>query len=127
MERLRYIGGMTLVQLESLVDDELAILFHVVNVIDPMPFPKMEFDMNSIKWMRRDILVKKLIDAFPRLKPEAHATYVSLMNKLGVNGEVRHQQPAPPTTASAAPAAPVEPNLTMPETIEAAESEDKPI
>jgi len=90
-------------QLDSLTEDELAVLFYVVNVVSPMTFPKMEFDMNSIKWFRHDMLIKKLLDSFNRLKPEGHATYTTLMEKLGVKIEIKPvPPPQPPPTASVA-------------------------
>jgi len=91
---------MTQHQLEELTEDELAILFYIVNVVFPMTCPKMEFDMNSIKWHKHDMLVKKLLDAFPRLKQEGHATYSSLLAKLGVKVEIKYEQPPAPEVPS---------------------------
>lgn len=92
---------MTLLQLESLTEDELGILFHSVNVISPMTIPKMEFDMNTIKWIRHEMLINKLLASAPALKPESHPIFISLMHKLGVKVEIK---PVPqPTIESCQP------------------------
>jgi len=87
---------MTLNQLQSLTEDELAIVLYVVNVIAPPESPKMEFQPQHLVWFRHDMLIKKLVDSFNRLKPEGHATYTSLMEKLGVKIEIK---PVPPPEA----------------------------
>lgn len=95
---------MTLNQLETLTEDEVSMALFIVNHVFPLESPKMELSPRHLTWFKHDALIKKLIAAFPRIKPEGHAIYVSLMAKLGVQGEVRYEQPpAPPavqTTAS---------------------------
>jgi hypothetical protein len=91
---------MTRHKLEELNEDELGILFYVVNVLFPINCPKMEFDMNSIKWYKHDLLIKKLAEAFPHLKQDGYTTYSSLLNKLGVQHEIKPGQPQMPVTAS---------------------------
>ena len=90
---------MTQHQLEELTEDELALLFFIVNVASPIDCPKMEFDKNSIKWFRHDMLVKKILDVFPKLNREGHATYSSLLKKLGAYVEIKYE--APPTASVA--------------------------
>jgi hypothetical protein len=47
------------------------------------------------------MLVKKLLDAFPSLKPEGHTSYSSLLKKLGIQHEIKYEQPPTPAiTAS---------------------------
>ena len=98
---------MTQQQLDSLTEDELAVLFYVVNVVSPMTFPQMEFDLNSIKWFRHDMLIRKLLDSFNRLKPEGHATYTSLLEKLGVKIEIKKHESPPPTSTETSTEKPV--------------------
>jgi hypothetical protein len=95
---------MTLNQLQDLTDDELAIVMHIVNVIDPMTFPKIEFTPAQLVWFRHDKLVEKLMKGAERLKPESAPIFISLMGKLGVQVQYQPPQPPPaetPVTASA--------------------------
>ena len=96
------LGTMTLNQLQSLTEDELAICLYVVNVIDPMTCPKMEFEPRNLTWFRHEFLIRKLVNAFPKLLPEGHATYVSLLAKLGYVFEIP-KQPTSPETSSVNP------------------------
>jgi hypothetical protein len=73
---------MTLSQLESLDEQELAICLYIVNVIDPLTCPKMELAYRDLVWFKHEFLIKKLVNAFPKLLPEGHAAYVSLLKKL---------------------------------------------
>ena len=92
---------MTLNQLYDLDERELCLILYVNNVTFPLELPKLELTAHELTWLRHDMLVKKLVDAFPRLKPEAHPIFVSLMEKLGVKGEIKYQQPpAMPISAS---------------------------
>lgn len=84
---------MTLNQLESLTEDEMGLALYVVNVIAPPSIPKMEFQPRHLTWFKHDALVKKLLDSFSKLKPEGHATYTSLMEKLGVKIEIKAVPP----------------------------------
>lgn len=83
-------------QLENLSEDERGVLFYIVNVISPVTCPTLEFDMNSIKWFKQDMLTKKLLEAFPKLTPEAHPIYSSLLTKLEIPHEIKYQAPPPP-------------------------------
>jgi hypothetical protein len=87
---------MTLNQLETLTEDELALALYIVNVIEPLDIPKMQFEPRQLTWFRHEALVEKLVRAFPKLLPEGHPIFVSLMEKLGVKGEIR--KPEPPQT-----------------------------
>lgn len=89
---------MTLNQLQDLTEEELALALVIVNEISPPESPKMTFEPRHLTWFKHDALVKKFLGIFNRLKPEGHATYVSLMQKLGVCVEIK-QQPSPNDTA----------------------------
>ena len=84
---------MTLNQLHSLDEQELAIAVFIVNVIAPPGLPKMTFEPRHLTWFKHDLLIKKFIDAFPSIKPEGHATYISLMQKLGVCIQINQTPP----------------------------------
>lgn len=84
---------MTLNQLKELNEDELVVCLHIVNIISPTTSPKMEFEPKHLVWFRHDMLAKKLIDAFPSLKPEGHAIYSSLLKKLGIQHEIKYEHP----------------------------------
>ena len=62
-----------------------------------MECPKIELTARRLTWLRHDMLIKKLLDAFPRLKPEAHPIYSSMMQKLGVKIEIKQQPITQPT------------------------------
>lgn len=96
---------MTFQQLHNLTEDELAICLYVVGVLDPVTFPKIEItEPRQLISFRHDALVQKLLNAFPKLKPEAFSIYISLMEKLGVKVEIRVQEPTPnETTGSNVP------------------------
>ena len=91
---------MTLNQLGTLTEDELAIALYIVNVIAPPTSPQIEFGPRHLTWFKHDALVRKLVDAFPQLLPEGHTTYCSMMEKLGVKGEIKHQIVPLPVTSS---------------------------
>jgi hypothetical protein len=85
---------MTLAQLESLTEDELALALYVVNVIAPPVVPKMTFEPRHLTWFKHQELINKLLNSFNRLKPEGHATYTSLMQKLGVCIQIKQHEVA---------------------------------
>ena len=92
---------MTLNQLETLTEDELCLCLFIVNVTFPIESPKMELTSRQLTWLKHDALVKKLLDAFPRLKSDAHPIYTSLMQKLGVCVQIKqHEQPRTENTGS---------------------------
>lgn len=84
---------MKLSHLEILDENELHILFYIVNHLFPSTIPKMEYDMNSIKWIKHDQLAIKLINSFPKIKLENHVIYSSLLKKLGINHEIKYENP----------------------------------
>lgn len=86
---------MTQVQLESLTPDERDMLFFIVNVLAPTTAPKIEYDLNTIKWLRHEMLARKILDSFNQVTKEAHPIYSSLLAKLGVFIQIQYE--APPT------------------------------
>jgi len=95
---------MTLAQLESLTEDELAMALFIVNHISPLDIPKMELQPRNLTWFKHDALTKKLMDAFPRVRPEGHETFVSMMQKLGITVTIHKvpvPQPPPPNEVTA--------------------------
>lgn len=84
---------MTLNQLYSLDEQELALLLYIVNVINPLDFPKLDFQPRNLTWFKHDMLIKKLTDAFPRLNRDGHELYVSMLEKLGVKFEIKYEEP----------------------------------
>lgn len=83
---------MTLNQLYSLDEQELALLLYIVNVINPLDFPKLDFQPRNLTWFKHDMLIKKLTDAFPRLNRDGHELYVSMLEKLGVKFEIKYEE-----------------------------------
>lgn len=81
--------SMTLNQLETLTEEEVVLALVIVNQIDPPCIPKMEFERRHLTWFKHDMLVKKILDVFPKVKPEGHDTYKSLLEKLGMKIEIR--------------------------------------
>ena len=99
-----YNVNMTLNQLKELTEDEVATCLYIVNQISPLAVPKMEFEPRHLVWFRHDMLVKKLLDAFPNVKPEGHCVFSSLLKKLGVQHEIKYEHPpAIPTSITTSP------------------------
>lgn len=84
---------MTINQLSSLDEQELQMSLYIVNVISPIK-PSMEILPHELPWLKHDMLVKKLLDAFQQVKPEYHSIYISLMQKLGVKIEINPAAPS---------------------------------
>ena len=100
MNHVSFRSKMTLNQLYDLTEDELALALVIVYDIAPPVLPKGPFEPRHLTWFRHDHLIKKLVDSFPKLSPEGHATYISLMHKLVVCIQIHKQQPELPSTAS---------------------------
>lgn len=69
-------------QLQSLNEDELALLLYIVNVIDPVSIPKMEFGPKELLWFKHDALTFKIAQQEPKLTPEGKEIFKGLMIKL---------------------------------------------
>jgi len=106
---------MTLNQLHSLDEQELALALVIVNEIAPPTLPKMTFEPRHLTWFNHEQLIRKFLEIFSKLTPDGHATYVSLMQKLGVCIQIQqHPVPNPNETEATNPAA--ETNATTTET-----------
>ena len=90
---------MRIEQLQSLTEDELAMVLYIVNVLKPME-PKMEITPRLLTVMNHAFLVKKLVDSFNLVKPEAYPIYSSLLTKLGIDHKIEVKAPEAPPTAS---------------------------
>lgn len=91
---------MTLNQLETLTEDELAMVLYVVNVISHPGIPKIEFTSRQLTWFNHDMLIQKLVDAIPQVKEENQPNYVSMLEKLGAKIEQEICQTQNETTGS---------------------------
>lgn len=81
---------MTLNQLESLTEDELAIALYVVNTLRPVK-PPIEIPPRGLTWFKKGMLEQKLVECFNNVNPEAHPIYSSLLSKLGVKHEIKYE------------------------------------
>ena len=92
---------MTLNQLYNLTEQELDMCLYIVNVLKPVKPSLGEIPPRGLTWFKHDILIKNIVDCFSLVKPEYHAIYLSLLEKLGVNVEINVQPlPPPPTEVS---------------------------
>jgi len=109
---------MTLNQLHSLTEEELDMLFYIVNVLFPPTSPQICMLVpRQLTWFKHDALIKKIVEAFPKVLPEGHATYTSLLEKLGVKIEIKYQPPPPPvveTPVTSSVETPVSASVEMP-------------
>ena len=91
---------MTLDQLDNLTEQEMAIILVVVNIIDPLECPKMQFEPRQLTWFRHEFLIKKLVNAFPKVLPEGRDIYCSLLKKLNYTLEIKQDEPKSESTGS---------------------------
>lgn len=94
---------MTLNQLETLNEDELAMIMYIVNILSPLDVPKIQLTPRHLTWFRPEALNQKVLDCFPRVNPEYHEIYKSLLEKMGLKIEIKKVEPQPPVSASAQP------------------------
>lgn len=86
---------MSIEQLSLLNDEELSMLLYIVNVLYPISgIPDMPSEL--LPAIKHAALVKKLSDAFPKLKPEAHPIYSSLLTKLNIEHKIEYSKPVVP-------------------------------
>jgi hypothetical protein len=91
---------MTLEQVSSFTEDELAMILYIINHIQPTD-PHMEIPVNGLVWFKKGVVEKKIMDSFQKVKPEYHSLFSSILNKLGIEHEIRYEVPA---SGSATPA-----------------------
>lgn len=88
--------------IDTLTEDELALLLHIVNEIRPSTVPPIKFDATTVKWFRHEDLCKKVAEPaiFEMLKPEGHAIFSALLTKMGIEHEIKYETKEAPTTGS---------------------------
>ena len=91
---------MTLHQFNSLDETELCMVLYIVNVLFPVSLVG-EIPPRGLTWFRKGVLEEKIKAAFPQVKNEAHPIFSSLLTKLGVQHEIKYEQPPQPPTGSA--------------------------
>jgi hypothetical protein len=74
-------------QLETLTEDELALLLYIVNVIEPLGAPQMEITAKQLLWFKHDSLVWKVVKQESKLTPEGKEIFKSLMTKLNTTAQ----------------------------------------
>jgi hypothetical protein len=79
--------------IQSLNEDEMSLLLYFVNVVGRPLSHNIPFEVNDLKFFRKDILTKKLLDSFNKLTPDGHPIFVSLMEKFGVKVEIKQEEP----------------------------------
>jgi len=84
---------MTINQLDTLTEEELAMALIIINDICPIEGRNHEVSARGLTWIKPNILIQKLVSAFPSIKIEGHSVYSSLMEKLGVKGEIKYETP----------------------------------
>ena len=92
--------------INSLPEEEMALLLYFVNVVNRPLSHEFPFEINDLKWFRKDILTQKLLDSFDKLTIDGHLVFVSLLEKFGVKVEIKKEIPTPvtlPTTSSVEP------------------------
>ena len=95
--------------ISSLSEEELGMLLYFVNIVDRPLSHNISFEIKDLKYFRKDILTKKLLDSFDKLTPDGHPIFISLMEKFGVKVEIKKEEPkkieepALPITSSVEP------------------------
>ena len=69
-------------QLQALTQDELAFILYIVNVVEPIDIPKMEFNPKQLLWFKHDMLLQKLSRQEPKLTSEGKAVLQGVIAKL---------------------------------------------
>ena len=105
--------------IQSLNEDEMSLLLYFVNVVGRPLSHNIPFEVNDLKFFRKDILTKKLLDSFNKLTPDGHPIFVSLMEKFGVKVEIKKEEPkkieepALPITSSVEPTVSIQPEVSQ--------------
>ena len=79
--------------ISSLSEEELGMLLYFVNIVDRPLSHNISFEIKDLKYFRKDILTKKLLDSFNKLTPDGHPIFISLMEKFGVKVEIKKEEP----------------------------------
>jgi len=87
--------------INSFSEDELCLLLSIINTVNPISFIHRQFEVSHLKWLKKDILIKHLLDSFQKINPEGHETFKSLMLKLDVKVDINKiETPKPPAPTS---------------------------
>jgi hypothetical protein len=89
---------MTLDQLNSLDENELAMALYIVNHISPPSALKVELTPRNLTWFKHHMLIQKIVDVFPQVLPESHGTFSSLLQKMGVTITIKKMEPVIPAS-----------------------------
>ena len=73
---------MRLEQLNSLSDDELALLWGCINLVEPKIMQLCELEPSSFPSINHRKLMNRLINCKTRIKEEHHPLFDGLLNKL---------------------------------------------
>lgn len=79
--------------INSLSEEEMGLLLYFINVANRPFSHNIPFEINDLKWFRKDILTQKLLDSFNSIREEGHPTFVSLMEKFGVKVDIKKEEP----------------------------------
>jgi hypothetical protein len=75
---------MKIEQLNSLTEDELAMLWGCINVVKPTILQNVELETQLFTSINHKKLMNRLLDSKKLLKEEHHAIFDGLVNKLRV-------------------------------------------
>jgi hypothetical protein len=75
---------MKIEQLKSLNEDELAMLWYILNKIGRPVFTTHEFDPEVFTSIRHDSFIRRIVEAEPHVKEESKPLYDSLKQKLDI-------------------------------------------
>lgn len=73
---------MTLEQLKSLTEDEVLMLWYIINKIEPAVMPGIELEPGLFTSVNREALLNRINKAKPLVKEEHIEIYNSIVSKL---------------------------------------------
>lgn len=76
---------MTLEQLNSLNEDEVAMLWYIVNKLNTPVLPGVELEPNLFPSIRKPFLIHRIIKAEESIVDTAKPIYAELKTKLGIS------------------------------------------
>jgi hypothetical protein len=82
--------------IDTLTEEELALLLVIVNERRPSTVPPIQFDRTTVNWFKHEALCEKVGSVFNELKQEGHPLFSSLLTKMGVQHEIKYEQPPVP-------------------------------
>lgn len=76
---------MKLEQLESLTEDELAMLWFCINKVNPPVLTSVELEPSLFVSIKHKRLMDRILQCAQHVKEEHHAVFTGLVNKLKVS------------------------------------------